>query len=179
MTKVIIAASINNELEAKDIVAVQQLQKVGYDVVLYYYLPKIPAQFSMIPSFNYQLKEWREHANKILNDVGDKLNIPAQNRHFADEILGPNRVIEEARESSAQIILTNNKDMLHQSFLDKLYDRLASIFERRPPKTLPIENIMNYAISKLGKFKATAKIIPETQVSKKQDESQKTKRKAA
>jgi hypothetical protein len=178
MTQVIVAASINNELEARDIVAIQQLQKEGYDVVLYYYLPKIPAQFSMIPSFNDQLRGWRAHANKILNVVGNKLNIPAQNRHFADEILGPNRVIDEARESSAQIILTNNKDMLHQSFLDKLYDRLAAIFERRPPKTLPIENIMNYAISKLGKFKATAKIIP-SEVSKIPDEFQKPKRKAA
>jgi hypothetical protein len=153
MTRIVVAAGINNELWPKDVSAIQRLKQGGYEVLFYYYLPKIPAQFSMIPSFNEELKGWRQHANQILDTLGNKLNIPKEDRHFVDEVLGPERVIDEARAMQAAAILTNNKEKLKQSPLSKFYDWLLAIFERKRATTLPIENVSQYVNARLGELK--------------------------
>lgn len=151
MTRVVVAAGINNELGSRDVAAVKRLKQAGYDVQFYYYLPKVPAEFSMLPSFNQELKEWKTHAAKMLNELGNKLEIPTGNRHFVDEILGPDRVFDEAKEIHADIILTKDKSELKQSYFSRFFDWAGGFFTKQPvDKEVPVTNIISYVAKKLG-----------------------------
>lgn len=158
MTRVVVAASIDNELMAKDIAEVRKLQNAGYEVQFFYYLPKIPAEFSMIPSFNSQIKQWRIHAKKILSELGNKLGLAVENRHFVDEVLGPNEVFNEAKEMHADIILTHNTELMKQRFLDRMFDSISSLFKGHKAKEVPVENVDTYVQKTLGEQRETKRI---------------------
>lgn len=152
MTRVLVAASINNELESRDVSAVKQLQRAGYDIQFYYYLPKVPAQFTMIPSFNEELKGWKTHAAKMLTELGQKLSIPASNCHFINEVLGPDQLFEEARALKVKVILTNKKDQLKHSILARFYDWISDIFTDKKVKEIPVEEVRKFASQELAKM---------------------------
>jgi hypothetical protein len=150
MTRVVVAAGLDNELASKDISSLKRLLQAGYDVEFFYYLPRVPPEYSMIPSFNEKLNAWKAHAAKILDKVGSKLSISTKHRHFVDEILGPNRLFDEARDMQADIILTNHKDELKESMLAKFYDRVGELFTGKRIKKVPTENVSVYTEKRLG-----------------------------
>jgi hypothetical protein len=150
MTCVAIAAGFNNELQSHDLAILRRLREAGYEVQLYYYLPRIPAEFSIIPSFNEELQEWKNHAKNMLERLALKLEITSKNRHFIDEILGPDKVFDEVKEADLKVILTSDKHALHQSALSKFYDYIAALFSKRKKEKIVIENISDYVTEQLG-----------------------------
>ena len=150
MTRVMVAESINNELNEKNLLAIRRLQQAGHQVVLIYYLPKVPAEFNMIPSVNSQLQAWRAHGMKKLEELGNKLQIPLNSRHFIDEVIGPDEVFREANQLGADIILTQDKHQLKQSFLNRGFTSIANLFRANATKELPVETVNHFVNKQLG-----------------------------
>jgi hypothetical protein len=150
MARVVVAAGLDNELASKDISSLKRLLQAGYDVEFFYYLPRVPPEYSMIPSFNEKLKAWKVHAAKILDKIGSKLRLSAKHCHFVDEIVGPNRLFDEARNMQADIILTHRKNELKESLLAKFYNRVSGLFTGKGIKKVPTENVNIYTEKRLG-----------------------------
>lgn len=153
MIRIVVAAGVDNELSAKDISSMQRLLQAGYQVELYYYLPKVPAEFTMIPSFNKELKGWREHAKVMLSALSKKLGVNESHCHFVDEILGPDKIFEEIKNLDTQVILTSVTEEFKQSWLSKFYDKIIAFSKGNKLKKFIIKNVNDYAEQVLGKGK--------------------------
>lgn len=147
MTRIAIAEGIKNELERSDLLAIERLLQGGCEVQLIYYLPKVPAEFTAIPSVNEQLRRWRSDGLRKLNKLGDQLNIPTENRRFVDEILGPDEVFDEAKQFKAEVILTKNRDDLKPSFLGRLADFIKNRGDVE--QSMPIETVAHFVDTQL------------------------------
>lgn len=151
MTRVFIAASIDNELTSKEFSAVKRLQEAGCDLSLVYYLQKVPAPYTALPDVNLTLKEWHNHATKMLKELGDKLNLPAQDRFFVDEILGPDEVFDEARKLKVNTILTNRVNELRESLLSRFFNYILRSFKDTDfSRRVNVANINRYVNDQLG-----------------------------
>jgi hypothetical protein len=178
MTRVIVAAGINNELDSKDMAAIRRLKQARYDVQFFYYLPKVPAEYTMIPSVNQQLIDWRKHAHDVLNSLSNQLDISKKDQHFVDEILGPDQVFDEASKLKAEAILTKQPNELKRSFFSKLIDRFGSFVGSKQRK-VPLANIVPYVSQHLGGLRQvnqTEKLGAPTSAWEQRDETMKQRK---
>lgn len=148
MAQVVVAASIDNELQSKDIAELKKLKQAGHAIDLFYYLPQVPAEFSVLPSVNSELMRWKSHGLELLNKVGTQLGVPEEHRHFIDEVLGPDRVFDAAKALDAKMILTAHPEDLKQRFLSRVFDRL-----------LGSEPIVKVAVGTIDQFAANMPVI--------------------
>lgn len=142
-TEVALAAGIGNELGPKEIDMVKKMD--AEHLHLFYYLPRIPAEYTIIPSQNDLIMKWRKHAVDILDRVGSELKIPKENRHFIDEVIGPDKLFEDAKNLyHINVILTHDKAELKQTFLSKAYDQLAAFFKGIDVAEVPVADVAAY-----------------------------------
>lgn len=126
---IVVAASVDNELSSKDFADIKKLKNAGHHIYLSYYLPKVPAEYTQLPDIPPRIARWHTEGHKLLQELGNKLEIPKEDQFFTDEILGPDEVFETARNLKASMILTNNPKELKQRFLSRVFDKLLGYKE--------------------------------------------------
>lgn len=138
MADIVVAASIDNELTSKSFADVKRLKDDGHHILFAYYLPLVSALYTQLPTMVDRIEEWHQHAQKVLRELGDKLGIPEKDRAFYDEILGPERLFDAAREKDVSVILTSNPEELKQRFLSRLFDMIMR------HKEVPVDSVEHF-----------------------------------
>lgn len=149
--EIVVAASIDNELTSKDFADIKRLKDAGHHIHLSYYLPKVPAQYTQLPEIPPRIERWHSHGHKILQELGNKLQVPKEDQHFTDEILGPDEVFDDARFGHAAVIITSRPKELHETFLSKVFNRMRGL------KDIPVKSIHQFVKQVLPDVKGHTK----------------------
>jgi hypothetical protein len=158
MTPVVaVATSIDNPLSPKDFSLIKKLEET-HAIELFVFLPKVPAQYLVLPSFTDELEGWINQGKHTLKELGQKLGVPEKNQHFVDEILGPDEVFDKARRLKAQVILTSHPDELKQSFLSRAFDTIAGVFDKSKGKEVPVVSVVAFARTAITETKKPPKV---------------------
>lgn len=90
----------------------------------------------------------------MLQVVGDKIGLPEQQRHFVNDVLGPDEVFDEAKRLQAEAIITHNPDELKQRFLSRVLDTIGGIFNKEMARKVPVEPVGEFVSAVAPEAKA-------------------------